>query len=727
MTPDDLPAIVEQSRDAETVRWTTVPADYTRQDAEAFLQRVEEERAAGRRTTWVVDSEGAFAGLVALRPLSPEVAEISFAGHPAYRGRGLMTAAVRLVCAEAFSAGADVVVWHALVGNFASRRVAWKAGFQIASDPVWRAGPVARGARAERVWAGRLLRDDPPEPSTRWLTVPTLEGERFRLRPFRDDDATSLPVEHDATINRYSPGVPDGDGFPDWLLRRRSYGAAGEAVSWAIADAQTDVLVGGVDIARLAMPLFAGTGIVGFWLLPEARGRGAVSTALDLLVPYAWRPVTDGGLGLHQLTAGCAVGNRASARALRGAGFVLAGTERQAMRVDGMTDDALVFDLLATDDREAQRVRPAPLPVIETERFRLRPWTADDVPGPDEGPDAASLRFMPPGVHPDATTFPSWLRRRLVSQDADEHLNWAIADRETDRALGNLTVFKLDAAANRFQAEIGYWLHPPARGRGVLGEVMPPMIDHAFAPTAEGGMGLARLYAETDLDNGASQAVLLRAGFRRWGQDRYAFRNGAGDVTDGAYFELLATDERIDRRPRRVDEVTLEGERVRLRPWRDDDASRVVEGCTDARSSSGSPASRTRTRRSTPPHTSDAAEARAPPAPDSSWPWPTATTTGAWGRSRSWASPVATRPRPRSATGRTPPPAAAGRPPRRSGCSSTTPSVRPPTAASAFAGWSSSRRRGTPRHSTSPPPTASSGPASSGRPSGSVTAGTTTW
>jgi RimJ/RimL family protein N-acetyltransferase len=263
---------------------------------------------------------------------------------------------------------------------------------------------------------------------------------------------------------------------------------------------------------------------------------------------------------------------------------VLAGTERQAMRVDGMTDDALVFDLLATDDREAQRVRPAPLPVMETERFRLRPWTADDVPGPDEGPDAASLRFMPPGVHPDATTFPSWLRRRLVSQDADEHLNWAIVDRETDRALGNLTVFKLDAAANRFQAEIGYWLHPPARGRGVLGEVMPPMIDHAFAPRAEGGMGLARLYAETDLDNGASQAVLLRAGFRRWGQDRYAFRNGAGDVTDGAYFELLATDERIDRRPRRVDEVTLEGERVRLRPWRDDDASRVVEACTDARS-----------------------------------------------------------------------------------------------------------------------------------------------
>ena len=74
VTPGDASAIVEQSRDAETVRWTTVPSDYTREDAEAFVHRVGEERAAGRRTTWVVESEGAFAGLVALRPLSTEVA-----------------------------------------------------------------------------------------------------------------------------------------------------------------------------------------------------------------------------------------------------------------------------------------------------------------------------------------------------------------------------------------------------------------------------------------------------------------------------------------------------------------------------------------------------------------------------------------------------------------------------------------------------------------------------
>ena len=456
--------------------------------------------------------------------------------------------------------------------------MAWRLGFRI-SGPVTN---LVEGTVRDS-WAGRLLAGEPMEPSTRWLTAPTVEGDGFRLRPFRDDDASSMPAEPDVAAAAYSAGLPTPESFATWLFAQRDRSAAGSALSIAVADATTDALLGGVDVTRLGLPLFEGTGILGYWLLPNARGRGLAGRALELVIPYAWRPVEDGGLGLHQLTAGCAAANRASARVLRRAGFRLAGTERQAIQVNGQPDDALVFDLLADDDREAQRVEPGALPLIETSRFRLRPWTEHDVPGPDEAPDAASLRYMPPGAHPDPSSFPTWLRRRQLSQDADEHLNWAIADRKTDHALGDLTVFRLDPVANRFQAEVGYWLHPTARGKRVLPEVLPAIIDHAFAPVSEGGMGLSRLYAETDVDNGPSQAVLLGAGFRRWGQDRYAYRNGAGDVTDGAYFELLATDQRLDRRPQRVDDVTLEGERVRLRPWRDDDAERVVEGCTDDR------------------------------------------------------------------------------------------------------------------------------------------------
>ena len=73
---------------------------------------------------------------------------------------------------------------------------------------------------------------------------------------------------------------------------------------------------------------------------------------------------------------------------------------------------------------------------------------------------------MPPGAHPDAASFPTWLGRRELGQDSDEPFNWAIADRGTDHALGNMMVSRLDPVANRFQAEIGYWLTRPREGQG---------------------------------------------------------------------------------------------------------------------------------------------------------------------------------------------------------------------------------------------------------------------
>ena len=205
-TPDDVPAVVEQSRDPETVRWTTVPPDYTEADARAYLRHLDEERAAGRRTTWVVDHDGRFAGLVALRTEGAGVTEVSFATHPDHRGRGLMPAAVRLVCTHAFDQGAEVVLWHALVGNFASRKVAWKTGFRIAADPAWRAGPAGRGGRPERVWTARLLPGEPMQPTSRWLTPPTLDGDGIRIRPFREDDAAAMPEGHDPEMATFSAG-----------------------------------------------------------------------------------------------------------------------------------------------------------------------------------------------------------------------------------------------------------------------------------------------------------------------------------------------------------------------------------------------------------------------------------------------------------------------------------------------------------------------------------------
>ena len=71
-------------------------------------------------------------------------------------------------------------------------------------------------------------------------------------------------------------------------------------------------------------------------------------------------------------------------------------------------------------------------PVFETSRLRLRPWRDTDAPAPGEGPDAASLRFMPADAQPGPDDFPQWLARRRRDMDSGAEIHWCIADLATD-------------------------------------------------------------------------------------------------------------------------------------------------------------------------------------------------------------------------------------------------------------------------------------------------------
>src|SRR5215207_5052700 len=89
-TSDDLPAIVEQSRDPETIRWTTSvptpPAGYSLRDAEDFFARIRAGWIEGWGLAWTVEAERdrvrQHCGLVNLRLEEHGWAEIGFALHP---------------------------------------------------------------------------------------------------------------------------------------------------------------------------------------------------------------------------------------------------------------------------------------------------------------------------------------------------------------------------------------------------------------------------------------------------------------------------------------------------------------------------------------------------------------------------------------------------------------------------------------------------------------------
>ena len=408
---------------------------------------------------------------------------------------------------------------------------------------------------------------------------PVFETARLRLRPWRDTDAPSTDPD---TLGRQfmSGAMPTRAEFPVWLLTRESRMAEGEGYYWCVADHDTDEPLGHVQCFRLNSPMTLGSGWLGYWLYEHARGRGVISDALNLLVGQAFSPVEAGGLGLHRLAALTDLNNAASQRVLRRTGFTECGHEREAMAHDGLpAADAISFELLASDDRATRRAVPALPPVFGTSRLRLRPWRDTDAPGDGEGPDADSLRFMPAGAQPGPDDFPKWLAKRRREMDTGVDLHWCLADLTTDEMLGNVQIFRMGPVENRFQGELGYWLRPGARGRGVIGEALGPVIAHAFASADEGGLGLIRLHAATDSDNHASQSILRSAGFTQWGADHQAWRRGDGSLSDGTYFELLAS----ERHAAALEPITLGGHRIRLREWRHTDAERVAAGCSDER------------------------------------------------------------------------------------------------------------------------------------------------
>lgn len=573
---DDAAAIVAFAGDERSQRWIPLPVPYGDQQAREFLDQCARQwSAAPVHPNWAIEVDGRYAGGINCRRVQPGTWELGYSAVPDARGRGTVSRAAALVRDFVFDElDATTLTWRAARGNFASRRVAWNIGITV--DGSWPNTHRGTIGPVDDTWMGHLHRSDRDRERRAWWEPAVLTGEHVVLRPWTEADRPEQgPDDWSKTV---APDMqPSPESFDEWLLTSRERMAEGGWVGWAIADRATDEVLGHIQVTRLHIDFIKGTGSVGYWLYPSARGRGVAQEALDLLIPHAFAPRTDlggrAGLGLRRLEAGIDSRNRASRRTLLRAGFRFWGAEREVLAYGGETGfDAESFELLATDDRQAQRVQPLAVPTLETERFVLREWTADDAPQDHHVTDDDARRFMSNEL-PTAATFPASLRRREQGADRGESISWCITDRASGEVLGNIGYFAIGEGITA-GAEVGYWLWKSSRGRGTIGEVLPVVLDHGFDT-----LGLTRIQAETDLDNIASQRILLKAGFAMWGTDHQAYTNADGSITDGAYFELFAGDR--ERRPELPTAPVVRGEGVRLRPLRMSDAERVHEASTD--------------------------------------------------------------------------------------------------------------------------------------------------
>jgi ribosomal-protein-alanine N-acetyltransferase len=113
----------------------------------------------------------------------------------------------------------------------------------------------------------------------------------------------------------------------------------GSGTTFSICDA-SDECVGHVFV-NLSEPR---RGSVGYWLLPEARGKGLASRAGRLVSRWALHE-----LGLARLALLTEPSNRASQRVAERSGFQREGVLRSYAEIDGRRVDYVIFSLLPSD------------------------------------------------------------------------------------------------------------------------------------------------------------------------------------------------------------------------------------------------------------------------------------------------------------------------------------------------------------------------------------------
>ncbi len=339
----DVPGVFEQSQDPTSQRWTVIPVPYTMADAESFVGSVIPQCwVDGTEWVFAIEADGRYAGTISLRPEGHGRANVGYGSHPWVRGTGYVERALRLLLDWGFSSqGLRTVIWWAHVGNWASRRLAWRLGFTVeGSVRQWQ---PQRGELKD-AWVGTLLRDDPRSPTSTWLDCPVVEGDRVRLRPLRTDDVPRIVEGIGDADTQYwlafMPRDPSPEDAAAYLQTAQERLATAHTITWGFSAIDDDRLLGVVGLYRLREEPE-----VGYWSHPDARGRGLTTSAVGLALSHAFGP-----LGLDRVAAYASAPNTASRRVLEAHGLRPAGVRRRAARTgDGTLVDLAGYDLLAEE------------------------------------------------------------------------------------------------------------------------------------------------------------------------------------------------------------------------------------------------------------------------------------------------------------------------------------------------------------------------------------------
>jgi len=178
--------------------------------------------------------------------------------------------------------------------------------------------------------------------------TPVLEGARVILRPPRSRDYEAwryLRRESREFLKPFEPRWTEADlsrqAFGARLWRGRQEAINGTDYAFLIFEKtrRGELLVGGLTISNVRRRA-AQFGTLGYWMGRQYAGRGLMTEAVGVLLPFFFDT-----LGLHRLQAAFLPHNAASRRVLEKNGFREEGYAENYLQIDGKWADHVLFAL----------------------------------------------------------------------------------------------------------------------------------------------------------------------------------------------------------------------------------------------------------------------------------------------------------------------------------------------------------------------------------------------
>jgi len=174
----------------------------------------------------------------------------------------------------------------------------------------------------------------------------------------------------------------------------------------------------------------------------------------------------------------------------------------------------------------------SPFPILVTDRMALRQLTLDDV---DEmylyRSDKELMRYIPRRLatcKEDAIDLINLINHRI---NEGLGINWAITLKGDDKMIG--TIGFVGLLNDNYRAEVGYLLHTPYHGTGLMLEALNAVLDYGFKT-----MKLHSIEAVVNPENIPSSKLLEKAGFTK---DAYfkEYQHHNGKFIDALVYSLI--------------------------------------------------------------------------------------------------------------------------------------------------------------------------------------------